>query len=172
MTSKRIKKKKKTSKFVALLLLFKNREKELYPKTNDIQNTRRVLLRGWPTKKERERETKRGDDSCHFTSLSRAKKKFRFHMTWRENTTNNKRKRKRKKTTKQQQTTDFFFSRRKHFTPILEDSFIRKKSEYSCSLLLRSRRDQRCFFQEEILETINNKHRGSWALSCRVWLEH
>ena len=124
------------------------------------------------TKKERERETKRGDDSCHFTSLSRAKKKFRFHMTWRENTTNNKRKRKRKKTTKQQQTTYFFFSRRKHFTPILEDSFIRKKSEYSCSLLLRSRRDQRCFFQEEILETINNKHRGSWALSCRVWLEH
>jgi len=58
MTSKRIKKKKKkTSKFVALLLLFKNREKELYPKTNDIQNTRRVLPSGvTSTKKERERE--------------------------------------------------------------------------------------------------------------------
>tara|TARA_B110000444_G_scaffold19029_1_gene15940 strand:+ start:1189 stop:1377 length:189 start_codon:yes stop_codon:yes gene_type:complete len=56
MTSKRIKKKKKTSKFVALLLLFKNREKELYPKTNDIQNTRRVLSRGSYLYKKRERE--------------------------------------------------------------------------------------------------------------------
>ena len=42
--------------FVALLLLFKNREKELYPKTNDIQNTRRVLSRGLPLQKKRERE--------------------------------------------------------------------------------------------------------------------
>jgi hypothetical protein len=109
-------------------LLFKNREKELYPKTNDIQNTRRVLSRGWPTKKERERETKRGDGCLLYISqvflVRKAKKKSAF--TWRENTTNNKRKEKKRQN---KQTTDFFFlRRRKHFTPILEDSFIRKKS--------------------------------------------
>jgi ribosomal protein S1 len=102
MTSKRIKKKKKkTSKFVALLLLFKNREKELYPKTNDIQNTRRVLSRGCTsTKKERERETKRGDDvSCHFTSLSRAKKKIPLSREEKtQQTTSEKEKKKNDKT--------------------------------------------------------------------------
>jgi hypothetical protein len=54
--------------FVALLLLFKNREKELYPKTNDIQNTRRVLSRGLPLQKKREREKQNEemDVSCTF----------------------------------------------------------------------------------------------------------
>ena len=77
MTSKRIKKKKKTSKFVALLLLFKNREKELYPKTNDIQNTRRVLSSGvvpLQKKREREKQNEEIDDLSFQSSFSCEKK--------------------------------------------------------------------------------------------------
>ena len=79
MTSKRIKKKMKTSKFVALLLLFKNREKELYPKTNDIQNTRRVLSRGLPTR-EREKQTNEEMTLVVSQVFLVRKKKFRFHV--------------------------------------------------------------------------------------------
>lgn len=91
MTSKRIKKKKKTSKFVALLLLFKNREKELYPKTNDIQNTRRVLLRGsyLYKKRERERETKRERrwllSFQSFLLVRKKKNSAAFHVTRKHN---------------------------------------------------------------------------------------
>jgi len=147
MTSKRIKKKKKkTSKFVALLLLFKNREKELYPKTNDIQNTRRVLSRGsYPLQKKREREkqTRRWLLSFH-KSFSCEKKIPLSREEKTQQTTSEKEK--EKKTTKQ--TDDWLLLRKTetlytHFGGFI---FIRKKSSCSCSLLLRSRRDQVVFF--------------------------
>ena len=50
------------------------------------------------------------------------------------NTKNNKQERKRKKTTKQTDDFFFFFSRRKHFTPVLEDSYsFARKAACSCS---------------------------------------
>ena len=148
MTSKRIKKKKKTSKFVALLLLFKNREKELYPKTNDIQNTRRVLSRGsYPLQKKREREkqTRRWLLSFH-KSFSCEKKIPLSHDMKRKHNKQQAKKKKKKKTTKQ--TDDWLLLRKTetlytHFGGFI---FIRKKSSCSCSLLLRSRRDQVVFF--------------------------
>jgi hypothetical protein len=95
-------------------------QKQTISKTHD-----EFFLGGRTLYKKRERErNKRGDDSCHFTSLSRAKKKIRALRMKRKH--NKQTSEKEKKTTKQ--TDDFFFFvRRKHFTPILEDSFIRKK---------------------------------------------
>ena len=64
--------------------------------------------------------------------LVRKKKFIRFHM--KRNTKNNKQERKRKKTTKQTDDFFFFFSRRKHFTPVLEDSYsFARKAACSCS---------------------------------------
>ena len=165
MTSKRIKKKK--TSFVALLLLFKNIEKEVSKNKQYPKHTTSSSFGGYLQERERNKQTRRDELSFH-KSFSCEKKIPLSRAEKTQQTTSEKEKEKKRQN---KQTTDFFFSRRKHFTPILEDSFIRKKSEYSCSLLLRSRRDRGCFFQEEILETIN-KHRKSWALSCRVWLEH
>ena len=105
MTSKRIKKKKKkTSKFVALLLLFKNREKENYIQKQTISKTHddEFFLGGYLYKKrerEREKQNEEMDDSFVISHvfLVRSEKKFRFHVKRKHN----KQQAKRKKTTKQ-----------------------------------------------------------------------
>jgi len=106
MTSKRIKKKKKTSKFVALLLRCLKIERKNYIQKQTISKTHdEFFLRGLPLQKKRERNKQtRRDDSCHFTSLSRAKKKFRFHMTWKRK--HNKQQAKKKKKKNDKTTTD------------------------------------------------------------------
>ena len=158
MTSKRIEEEEEDINSLLLFCCCLKIERKNYIQKQTISKTHdEFFLRGLPTR-EREKQT-RGEMSCRFTSLSRAKKKFRVSREEKTQQTTSEKEKEKKRQNKQ--TTDFFFVRRKHFTPILEDSFIRKKSSCSCSLLLRSRRDQRCFFQEDILETINNKHRKS-----------
>jgi hypothetical protein len=88
--------------FVALLLLFKNRERKNYIQKQTISKTHDEFFLGGYLYKKRERErnkTRRWMSLVHFTSLSRAKseKKIRFHVKRKHN----KQQAKRKKTTKQ-----------------------------------------------------------------------
>ena len=142
-------------------------QKQTISKTHD-----EFFLRGWPT---REREKQTNEERWVVVSQVFLVRKKNSAFTWHEEktqqTTSEKEKEKKRQNnnrrlTSSSQDGNTLYT---HFGGFI---FIRKKSEYSCSLLLRSRRDRRCFFQEEILETINNKHRKSRALSCRVWLEH
>ena len=160
MTSKRIKKKK--TSFVALLLLFKNIEKEL---SKNKQYPKRTSSSGVTYKKrERERNKTRGRWLLVIFSVFRVRNKKNSALcAWRENTTNKQAKKKKNDKTNRRLLllckTETLYT---HF-----GGFIHSQEEKRALVVFFFVWEEiRCFFQEEILETINKHRVVSFELLC------
>ena len=153
MTSKRIKKKK--TSFVALLLkLFKNREKEVSKNKHYPKHT--SSSKGVTYKKERERNKTRGGDDLSFQSFLCEKKiPTLSHEEKHKKQQTSEKEKKRDKTNRRLllllRKTETLYT---HF-----GGFIHSQEEKRALVVFFFVWEEiRCFFQEEILETIN-KHR-------------
>ena len=150
MTSKRIKKKK--TSFVALLLLFKNIEKEL---SKNKQYPKRTSSSGVTYKKrERERNKTRGRWLLVLSVFLVRKKKIRALRMKRKHNNKQAKKKKNDKTNRRLLLlckTETLYT---HF-----GGFVHSQEEKRALVVFFFVWEEiRCFFQEEILETIN-KHR-------------